>query len=73
MKLRQATVHYLIGRRAELRLDPLGPKALVALVPDIRNRDVFVSGSAGMNEHVRQSLLTLGVPMSQIHSERFAY
>ena len=65
MRLRQATVHYLIGPRSELRADPLGPANLLALVSDIRERDVFVSGPAGMNEHVRESLRALGVPAIQ--------
>jgi predicted ferric reductase len=73
MRLRGAAVHYLIGRRTALRGDPLGPYNLRRLVPDAVERDVFVCGTAGLNDHVRRSLLALGVPGRQIHSERFSY
>jgi predicted ferric reductase len=73
MTLRGATVYYLIGQRSELRGDPLGPQNLARLVPDVPNRDVFVCGTPGMNEHVRRSLVALGVPRDQIHSERFTF
>jgi predicted ferric reductase len=73
MQLRSATVYYLIGRRSDLRGDPLGPANLARLVPDVLDRDVYVCGSPGMNSHVRETLKTLGVPRAQIHSERFSY
>jgi predicted ferric reductase len=71
---RRVTVHYLVGRRGspELGGDPLSARALRALVPDIRERDVFVCGPAGMVTGVRDSLRTLRVPGAQIHRERFA-
>ena len=73
MRLRQTPVHYLVGRRNELPSDPLGATTLRFLVPDILERDVFVCGPTGMNEHVRRSLRALSVPAGQIHVERFAY
>jgi predicted ferric reductase len=73
MRLRGATVYYLIGRREDLAGDPLGAQNLATLVPDIADCDVFICGAPGMNEHVRRSLVALGVPRRQIHSERFAY
>lgn len=75
MRVRGATVHYLVGRRGspEMPLDPLAPGALRRLVPDIGRRDVFMCGPIPMMEAVRQSLHALRVPDSQIHWERFSY
>jgi predicted ferric reductase len=70
---RGATLHMLVGRREELPVDPLGPTLLRQLVPDIRDRDVFVCGPEGMVDHVLASLGRLGVPTRQVHSERFAF
>lgn len=72
MRARGATFHMLIGRRHELPVDPLSPAMLRQLVPDIGERDVFVCGPAGLIDHVRSSLGSLGVPAAQVHSERFA-
>lgn len=66
------TVHYLVGRRRDLRVDPLSQEALRSLVPDVRQRDVWVCGPEGMTKEVRLSLLGLGVPMGQVHTERFS-
>jgi ferredoxin-NADP reductase len=72
VRARGATFHMLIGRRHELPVDPLSPAMLRQLVPDIGERDVFVCGPAGLIDHVRSSLGSLGVPAAQVHSERFA-
>ena len=74
-RLNGATVHYLIGRRGSRALpeDPLGPAALASLVPDAPQRDVYVCGPDPMMEAVRRTLRILGVPIDQIHSERFVY
>ena len=73
--LRGATVHYLVGRRGttEMPDDPLDPRALRRLVPDINDRDVYVCGPAGMMNRVLGSLRRLRVPDKQIHYERFAF
>ncbi len=70
-----AVVHYLVGRRGswEMPVEPLGPASLGALVPDVTSRDVYVCGPTPMMHAVQRSLRVLGVPASQIHSERFAY
>ncbi len=65
-----ATVHYLIGPRTQ-RPDPIGPDVLAALVPDARDRDVYLCGPSGMTDATTASLRALGVPRSRIHSERF--
>lgn len=66
------TVHYLIGRRAELRADPLSPRALRRLVPDLTVRSTYVCGPAGMTATVLESLHRLGVPARHIHTEEFS-
>jgi predicted ferric reductase len=72
---RGATLHYLVGRRGEAAVgpDPVGPDALIGLVPDIRERDVFLCGPLSLMDAADRSLRRLGVPGSQIHLERFAY
>jgi len=74
-RIRGAEVQYLPGRRqqAPRTLDPLGPAGLKALVPDVRDRDVYVCGPVPMMQHVESSLRRLGLPPRQIHAERFAY
>jgi predicted ferric reductase len=73
--LRGAVVHFLVGRRGspEMPADPLAPKGLRALVPDVVSRDVYVCGPAGMTDAVLASLRALRVPSRQIHYERFAF
>jgi predicted ferric reductase len=73
--LRGVTIHYLVGRRGsrEMPADPLDPRALRSLVPDIAERDVFVCGPAGMMDRVLGSLRWLRIPEAQIHYERFAF
>ena len=73
--IRGATVHYLVGRRGspEMPVDPLDPRALRKLVPDILDRDIFVCGPTGMMTRVLSSLRRLRIPDKQIHYERFAF
>ena len=73
--LRGATVHYLVGRRGsrEMPGDPLDPRALRRLVPDIRDRDIYVCGPGGMMQRVLSGLRWLRIPDAQIHYERFAF
>ena len=72
---RGATILYLVGRRGsrEMPRDPLDAAGLRALVPDVRNRDVYLCGPFRLMESVRSSLKALAVPTSQVHLERFAY
>lgn len=70
---RQADLHLLVGRRGRNRSeDPLSPRAIGQLVPDARDRDVFICGPPSLMRHVHESLAKLGVPDEQIHYERFA-
>jgi predicted ferric reductase len=45
---------------------------LADLIPDLSARDVFVCGPPPMMSRTIDSLRSLGVPRTQIHSERFA-
>ena len=73
-KARQATLHYLVGQRGtgELAEDPLSPRALRRLVPDVLQREVFICGPGGMMLELHRSLREIGIPDIQIHYERFA-
>ena len=64
-------VVYLLGHRSELGRDPLSPGAIQALVPDVRSRDVYVCGPAGMTHNVLRAMRELRVPVRQLHSEDF--
>lgn len=46
---------------------------LVSLVPDVRDRNVFVCGPPGMTDAVLATLRELAVPADQCHTERFAF
>ncbi len=65
-----ARVHVLAGRTGPGNT-PFEPADLAALVPDIRDRDVFVCGPNPMTETVLRTLKALNVPKGQIHAERF--
>ena len=64
-------VVYLVGHRSELGTDPLAPAAIGRLVPDVRSRDVYVCGPAGMTHNVLRAMRELRVPVGQLHSEDF--
>ena len=70
---RGADLRVLAGRTGEG--DPPIPSfdahSLVAMVPDIRQRDVYVCGPPPMTEAVLDSLRELGLPRGQVHFERF--
>ena len=72
-RARGAEIHYLVGRRAEGGGDSLDPASLERLVPDIRERDVYLCGPVPMMRRVEDSLRRLDLPARQIHAERFAY
>lgn len=72
-RARGATVHYLVGKRDGPAGDQLDAASLERLVPDVRERDVYLCGPVPMMQHVERSLERLGLPPRQIHAERFAY
>ena len=47
--------------------------ALLQLVPDIAQRDVFVCGPPAWIDEVVEAALDAGVPAAAIHTERFSY
>jgi predicted ferric reductase len=70
---RGARLHYVVGDHREpaaRRL--LNPRHLRRLVPDLTERDVYVSGPEGMVDATEANLREAGVPRAQIHTERFA-
>ena len=50
---------------------PLGRRQLLRLVPDVRQRDVFVCGPPGVAGPLLDDLHALGVATTQIHVESF--
>ncbi|WP_229831156.1 ferredoxin reductase family protein [Actinoplanes ianthinogenes] len=68
--VRQARLHLLTGRTGT-DYQPFAPERLLALVPDITARDVYVCGPNPMTTSVLDSLRRLRVPSRQVHAERF--
>ena len=69
-----AVLHVLVGDHN----DPegaklLSPSHLRELVPDVRQRDVFLCGPPGMVSASLKNVRALDVPRARIHTERFAY
>jgi predicted ferric reductase len=73
-RARGAQLHVLTGRTGAGNPpnDPFGPQSLMALVPDIKERDVFVCGPSPMTTAVLRNLKALGMPRQQVHAERFS-
>jgi predicted ferric reductase len=70
-RARGARLHVLAGRTGPGN-NPFEPANLLALVPDIRDRDVFVCGPSAMTTAVLRALRALGLPRQQVHAERFS-
>lgn len=64
---RSGRVHRLVGPRSLVQLD-----RLLDLVPDLRQRDVFVAGPEGFVHHVVATIKRLGVADAALHFEVFA-
>ncbi|MFI9046372.1 ferric reductase-like transmembrane domain-containing protein [Streptomyces sp. NPDC053427] len=69
---RGAALHYLLGP-SDAPFDPLAPRALRNLVPDLPEHDVYLCGPPGMTEAASTALERAGVPASRIHTERFTF
>ncbi len=65
-------LHSVVGHRAALAHDPLEPRRLARLVPDVHERDIYVCGPAGMTASVLAGLRHLGVPADRLHVEGFS-
>ena len=48
-------------------------QALLAMVPKVKNSDVYVCGPVAFTRSVEKSLERVGVPAQQIHAEEFAW
>ena len=66
---RRGKIHELVGSRDEVTIDEV---TLPRLVPDLRYRDVYVSGPEGFVADVVEVARTLGIPKEAIHHEAFA-
>ena len=64
---RKGTVHELVGSRTEVRMD-----RLAELVPDLRQRDVYVVRPGGFVHRVVAVALRLGVPKKAVHFEVYS-
>ncbi|MER5472806.1 ferredoxin reductase family protein [Streptomyces sp. NPDC002935] len=67
---RGGRLHLLTGRTRQ-GASPLRADSLLALVPDITERDVYVCGPPAMTSAVVSGLRSLKVPRQQVHAEKF--
>jgi predicted ferric reductase len=71
---RGVRLHYVVGdHRDEASAHLLTAAHLGELVPDIRDRDVFLCGPPGMVGAIRGTLREVRVPRRNIHLEEFAF
>jgi len=66
-------VHYLLGPPKRGNRDHLSAYRLQKVVPDIRERDVFLCGPEPMMAAAREGLRAAGVPRRHIHNESFSF
>jgi ferredoxin-NADP reductase len=64
---RKGRVHELVGSRSEVRIDRLSE-----LVPDLRDRDVYVSGPEEFVNRTVAAVLRIGVPKESVHFEVYS-
>ncbi len=67
-----ARVEVVAGHHDREGKDLLSPDHLREMVPDIAERDVFISGPPGMVNVIEKNVRRAGVPRRHVHSERFA-
>jgi predicted ferric reductase len=70
---RGGRVYYVTGTRQQLGGDPLSPRYLQKLVPDLRRHDAYVCGPPGMTTTAVDALRAAGMPRSRIHHESFEF
>lgn len=66
-------IRYLTAIGSRGPTDPLTPERLRVLVPDLRGREVYICGSAGLTAAVTRTLRRLRVPRGRIHTELFDF
>ncbi len=67
-----ARVEIVAGHHDREGKDLLSPAHLLEMVPDIAERDVFISGPPAMVNVIERNVRSAGVPRRHVHSERFA-
>ncbi len=67
VRRRRGTLHVVAGNREDVSLH-----RVARLVPDLRQRDVFVCGPESFVESMRQVLVGEGVPAEAVHYEVYA-
>ncbi len=67
---KKGQLHELIGNRQTARIDA---RSLRKMVPDIRQRDVFVCGPPAFVATIERIAADLGIPKEAVHHEAFAY
>jgi predicted ferric reductase len=70
---KNATVHYVVGTRTDLGVDPLSASALRQLAPGVHRMDVYLCGPPGMTGTAVAALTEAGVPRRRIHYESFEF
>ncbi len=70
VEARGGRLYELVGSRHEVNL---GSSALERLVPDLRERDLFVCGPEGFTDRIIRAAHALGVPRAHIHREAFTF
>jgi predicted ferric reductase len=70
---RGSHVHYLAGPPRRGQNDHLSPQSLSRLVPDLRERDVYLCGPETMMATTQRALIKAGVPRRHIHFESFTF
>ncbi|MBV9594836.1 MAG: ferredoxin reductase family protein [Actinobacteria bacterium] len=70
---RGAELHLLPGRPGQGSSDQLAAERVTALVPDVRQRDVFLCGPPGMMAAATRELRRAGVARRDIHRESFVF
>ncbi|MCW3016838.1 MAG: putative ferric reductase [Solirubrobacterales bacterium] len=62
-------VHRLVGSRRDVHMSAA---TLLALAPDIAQRDVYLCGPDGLTEQAYRAAVRAGVPADRIHHETFS-
>lgn len=66
---RSGSLHFLTGAR---RQAPIDERSLPRMVPDLKDRDVYVCGPEGFVAEMVELVRSLGMPEEAIHHEMFA-
>jgi ferredoxin-NADP reductase len=73
-RLRKAQVIYVLGSRSDPRpRHVFTGRGLRHLVPDLRDRDIYLCGPPGLIQHTVRVLRRMGVPRAQIHLDPFEF